>query len=203
MKKALIIADVQNDFCPGGNLEVKAGFKIIDNINKLSNSGKFNLVVATKDWHPPDHISFASQHVEKNPFDEIELPYGKQTLWPDHCIQGKWGSEFNPALDMNPVHFILRKGYRENIDSYSAFLENDKVTETGLFNFIPITYEVYIVGIAFDVCVKATALDAVPKYHYVYVIKDACAGLTKEGVKETLVEFDLWGVKIITVGEII
>jgi nicotinamidase/pyrazinamidase len=186
--KALIIVDVQNDFCPGGSLAVEDGDRIISNINKLSNFGKFDMAIATQDWHPERHISFASTH-KKKPFEIIDVDYGNQMLWPDHCVQGTPGAELRPSLDQKPIHFIVRKGYRPDIDSYSAFLENDKSTETGLFQLIPEGTELFICGIATDVCVLNTALDTKKGFFDgVTVIEDACAGVTPAGEREALAQ---------------
>tara|TARA_Y100000310_G_scaffold342594_1_gene446466 strand:- start:599 stop:1231 length:633 start_codon:yes stop_codon:yes gene_type:complete len=206
--KTLIIVDVQNDFCPGGLLEVADGDKIIPNINSLTNSGIFDLVVATQDWHPYNHISFVSEHAWNRPFDEIDLPYGKQILWPIHCVQGTLGAEFRSALDMKPVNFIMRKGYHREVDSYSGFYENDKKTETGLFSLLKMPLgrkleEIYIVGIALDVCVKFTALDAVDRYANVSVIEDACAGITPEGIESAKQEFNRLDVKSVSTASVL
>ena len=132
--EALIVVDIQNDFCEGGALEVPDASKIIDKSNKLINI--FDQVILTQDWHPYNHISFASQHKGKKPFDIIEVDYGKQTLWPEHCIQGTYGADFHRNLITKAAKLIIRKGYNKNIDSYSAFFENDKYTCTGLKGYI-------------------------------------------------------------------
>jgi nicotinamidase/pyrazinamidase len=125
LKNVLIIVDVQNDFCPGGKLSVENGELIIPQINRLANCGQFDLIIATQDWHPENHISFATTH-NSLPFEIIQVGYGDQMLWPDHCVQGSQGAKFHPLLDEKNVHFIIRKGFRRSIDSYSAFFENDK-----------------------------------------------------------------------------
>ena len=201
-KKVLIIVDVQNDFCPGGSLAVADGEKIISNINLLSNSGLFDMIIASQDWHPADHISFASQHAGKRSFETIVVDYGTQTLWPDHCVQGTHGADFHPRLDQKPIHFIVRKGYRKNVDSYSAFLENDRIISTKLSKLIePYDFEVHIVGIATDVCVFNTAIDAmsygVVTDGKVFVIEDACAGVTPGGTEKALEQLIRVGVRLI------
>src|SRR5271154_2592755 len=129
-KDILLVIDVQNDFCPGGALAVADGDAVIGPIHRLA--PKFDHVVLTQDWHPAGHSSFASSHAGKHPFEQIEMSYGMQTLWPDHCVQGSKGAEFLPELNLPQVELILRKGFRSHIDSYSAFFENDRVTATGL-----------------------------------------------------------------------
>src|SRR5699024_7625183 len=128
--EALVIIDVQNDFCPGGALEVEGGDQIIPTINKLSS--RFDAVIQTQDWHPEGHSSFASSHEGKEPYSTIEMPYGTQVMWPNHCIQGASGAEFHPDLVTENTQLVVRKGFRKQIDSYSAFYENDAVTTTGL-----------------------------------------------------------------------
>src|SRR5690348_10890227 len=131
---ALLVIDVQNDFCPGGNLAVADGDKIVPLINALAL--KFDHVILTQDWHPAQHISFASTHAGKKPFETIQAPYGPQTLWPEHCLQNSSGAFFHPALEIPHAELILRKGFRRHIDSYSAFLENDHFTSTGLAGYL-------------------------------------------------------------------
>jgi nicotinamidase/pyrazinamidase len=209
MKKILIIVDVQNDFCPGGSLAVADGAAIIPVINRLTNSGLFDMVIATQDWHPRSHISFADTH-GKNPFETISLSYGDQILWPVHCLQGEHGADFHSSLDAKPVQFILRKGYHRDIDSYSAFFENDKQTDTGLGAFINgITaendFELTVTGIATDVCVFNTAIDArkILEYKSVSVISDACAGVTREGSDRALKDMKRSGISIKTSAEVL
>jgi len=183
--KTLIIVDCQNDFCPGGSLAVEAGDKIIPVINKLTNSGIFDLVIATQDWHPEGHISFADTH-GVDPFTLV----GDETTWPIHCVAGTQGAELRPSLDQRKINFIVRKGMNKKIDSYSAFVENDRKTGTGLFNLIPKKSEIYIVGIATEVCVSYTAKDA--RIYYadkVEVIVDACAGISFDGIVTTAAEW--------------
>lgn len=160
MTSALIIVDVQNDFCPGGNLAVKGGDEIVPLINALAR--QYKDVLLTQDWHPEGHSSFASQHSGHAPFTQIEMPYGPQTLWPDHCIIGSEGAEFHKDLDVPHAELIIRKGFRKTIDSYSAFFENDHKTPTGLGGYLKERgfKKLTLVGLAFDYCVRYSAEDA-------------------------------------------
>ncbi len=178
---ALIVVDTQNDFCPGGSLAVPDGDKVVPVINKLAET--FEQIIHTQDWHPAGHHSFASSHSGKEPFDQIEMPYGRQVLWPDHCIQGSRGAEFHPDLDTNRSQLILRKGFRKEIDSYSGFYENDHKTVTGLAGYLNERgiKTLYITGLAADFCVKWTALDACKEGFRVHVIEDAVRGLDVDG----------------------
>lgn len=174
---ALIIVDIQNDFCPGGKLAVKEGDKVIPIINKLTKM--FDVVVQSQDWHPEGHSSFASRYIDKKEYDTIDLPYGKQVLWPDHCVQGTEGGAFHPALEMNATDLIIRKGTNPMIDSYSVFFENDQITETGLTGYLRnrgVT-TLYICGLATDFCVKWSAIDGIKEGFDVYVIEDASKGI--------------------------
>lgn len=191
----LIIVDVQNSFCPGGSLAVENGDRIIPTINKLSTSGKFDMVVATQDWHPEGHMSFASRYGAE-PFTENEE--AGQVVWPDHCVQGTKGADLRPSLDAKPIQFIIRKGMNKDMDSYSAFLENDKKTKTGLSRLVPEGSNVYVVGIATDVCVLNTALDAVEFGYKVKVVKDAVAGVTDQDAEVALGDMEEKGVEVIT-----
>ncbi len=174
---ALLIIDVQNDFCPGGNLPVSDGDKIIPVINQLSPF--FDCVVQTQDWHPLNHTSFASNHPGKSPYDTIGLPYGEQVLWPNHCVKGSRGADFHPELDTLHASLIIRKGYNPNIDSYSAFYENDQTTITGLNGFLKEMNvdTVFIAGLATDFCVKWSALDAIKNGYITYIVSDAVKGI--------------------------
>ncbi len=172
---ALIIVDPQNDFCPGGALAVQGGDEIMASINRLAE--EFPLVVITQDWHPRDHKSFASNHAGGVPFSSVTMPYGPQVLWPDHCVQGSTGAAFHPeieALAEKRAHLILRKGYNPQIDSYSAFYENDKRTSTGLSGYLreKNVGRCFFVGLAFDFCVAYSALDAVREGFEATVLKD-------------------------------
>ena len=209
MKRFLIIVDVQNDFCPGGSLAVAGGASVIPVINGLSTSGKFDVVIATQDWHPSKHISFASTH-GKHPFEAIAVPYGGQTLWPDHCVQGSPGADFHADLDLKPVQFIIRKGYRKEIDSYSAFFENDKTTATGLGSLVngiagDDGVELFIAGIATDVCVFNTAIDArrILGFRNVSVVSDACAGVDDAGIERALTTMRHEGISIVKAADLV
>ena len=157
---ALLIIDVQNDFCPGGSLAVGGGDEIIPLINKLAQDHAH--ILLTQDWHPADHSSFASQHKGQAPFTQIEMPYGQQTIWPDHCVIGSHGAAFHKALDVPQVELIIRKGFRKAIDSYSAFFENDHKTPTGLGGYLKERgiSKLTLAGLAFDYCVRYSAEDA-------------------------------------------
>ena len=160
MSHALIVIDVQNDFCPGGALAVPGGDEIVAGINTLM--AEAETVVLTQDWHPAAHSSFASSHDGKSPYDMIDMPYGPQVLWPDHCVQGSPGADFHPELDVTRAQMIVRKGFRPHIDSYSAFFENDQSTPTGLDGYLRtrgIT-DLTLVGLATDFCVNFSATDA-------------------------------------------
>jgi nicotinamidase/pyrazinamidase len=175
--KALIIIDVQNDFCPGGALAVQGGDEVVPVINAII--WKFNRVVATQDWHPGNQISFASNHPGKKPFDEIDLNRYRQTLWPDHCVQGSPGADFHPDLNTVLVDLIVRKGTASDVDSYSAFLENDRKTKTGLDGYLSSigAKELFICGLATDYCVYYSAMDALKFGFTTSVIIDACRGI--------------------------
>jgi len=178
---ALIVIDVQNDFCPGGALAVAQGDAIIPQINALM--GEFQTVVLTQDWHPADHSSFAANHAGAAPFSNVQMPYGAQTLWPSHCVQGTKGAEFHPALRNDLAQLVLRKGFRAAIDSYSALFENDKTTPTGLDGYLrarEIT-GLTLVGLATDFCVAFSALDAVAQGFDVTVLQDACRAIDLDG----------------------
>jgi len=174
---ALLIVDVQNDFCPGGALGVPEGDKIVPIVNQLTK--EFEVVILTQDWHPAGHSSFASTHAGEEPYDTIEMPYGQQVLWPDHCVQDTAGSEFHPNLQTNRSQLIIRKGFRKDIDSYSAFFENDDTTSTGLKGYLQDrgVDSLYVVGLATDFCVKWSVLDGMQEGFEMYVVEDAVAGI--------------------------
>jgi nicotinamidase/pyrazinamidase len=174
---ALIVVDVQNDFCPGGKLEVPNGDEVIAPINRLT--PYFEYIVQTQDWHPTNHSSFASNHINRKPFETIDVDYGKQVLWPDHCVQGSRGAEFHPMLETVNTNLFIRKGFRPEIDSYSAFYENDQATSTGLKGYLDSLKisTVFITGLATDFCVKWTALDAIKSGYNTYLICDAVKGI--------------------------
>ena len=179
--EALLIVDLQNDFCPGGALAVPEGDAIVPLVNRLAH--RFDHVVQTQDWHPPGHHSFASSHEDKAPYDVIEAPYGEQVLWPDHCVQDTGGAAFHPELDTMPTELIIRKGFRPEIDSYSAFYENDHETPTGLAGYLRERgiEALYLCGLAADFCVKWSALDARREGFEAFVIEDAVRGIDQEG----------------------
>jgi nicotinamidase/pyrazinamidase len=177
----LLVTDVQNDFCPGGALAVPDGDAVIAPIQRMAPC--FRHIVLTQDWHSADHASFASSHPGKRPFDSIEMPYGPQTLWPDHCVQGSDGAEFHRALDLPQAELILRKGFRREIDSYSAFFENDRATPTGLHGYLQergLT-RVFLTGLAYDYCVGYSALDARRLGMAAIVVRDACRAIDLNG----------------------
>lgn len=180
-QSVLIVVDVQNGFTPGGNLAVANADEIIPKINQLAQ--KFEHIVLTQDWHPDQHISFADNHPNKKPFETIELDYGRQVLWPKHCVQGTRDAEFHPHLNIPTAQLIIRKGCHQNIDSYSAFMEADRKTPTGLNGYLREHQinTVYIVGIATDFCVAWTAIDATELGFDTYVIEDACKAIDLNG----------------------
>lgn len=180
-RSALIVIDVQNDFCPGGALAVPEGDSIVAGINALMESA--DAVVLTQDWHPADHSSFASQHAGKAPFETVTLPYGEQVLWPDHCVQGSAGAAFHPALSVDRAELILRKGFRRAIDSYSAFFENDRTTPTGLEGYLRTRglARLTLVGLATDYCVAYSAIDASRLGFEVTVRTDLCRAIDLDG----------------------
>ena len=177
----LLIVDVQNDFCPGGNLAVADGDAVVPAINRIA--GAFAHVVLTQDWHPPGHLSFASSHPCKRPFETVTLAYGAQTLWPDHCVQETPGAAFHGALDTPRAELVLRKGHRQDIDSYSAFYENDRVTPTGLAGYLRERGlgRVFCAGLALDYCVRYSAEDAAHAGFETFVIEDACRAIDSAG----------------------
>jgi nicotinamidase/pyrazinamidase len=177
----LLIVDVQTDFCPGGALAVAEGDAILPAINRLAHS--FAHVILTQDWHPPGHASFASSHPGKRPFDTIEVSYGAQTLWPDHCVQGTQGAAFHPKLDVPHAELVLRKGFRKSIDSYSAFCENDRRTATGLAGYLRERgfRRITLCGLATDFCVAFSAIDGRGAGFDVAVVTSACRGIDNDG----------------------
>lgn len=178
---ALIVIDVQNDFCPGGALAVAGGDEIIAPINALM--GDFATIVLTQDWHPSDHASFAANHLGAAPFSLTDMPYGPQVLWPTHCVQGTDGAAFHPALRTDPAQMVIRKGFRAGIDSYSAFFENDKTTPTGLDGYLRSrgVTALTLVGLATDYCVAYSALDAARLGYRVTVLDRACRAIDLDG----------------------
>jgi nicotinamidase/pyrazinamidase len=177
----LLVIDVQNDFCPGGQLAVAGGDSIIEPIHQIAS--RFQHIVLTQDWHPADHASFASAHAGKQPYDTIEMPYGPQTLWPDHCVQGTRGARLHPTLHLPRAELILRKGFRRQIDSYSAFFENDRTTPTGLAGYLRerSLQRIFLCGLAYDYCVGFSALDARRLGFEAVILHDACRAIDLNG----------------------
>jgi nicotinamidase/pyrazinamidase len=180
-RAALIVVDVQNDFCPGGALAVADGDAVVPVINRLL--PRFAVRVFTQDWHPADHLSFASSHPGAEPFSTTEMPYGRQVLWPDHCVQGTPGADFHPGIDTRPAEAVIRKGSHRRIDSYSTFFENDRTTPTGLAGYLRERgiEEVWLAGLATDFCVNYSAQDAAGQGFRVMVVEDACRAIDLEG----------------------
>jgi nicotinamidase/pyrazinamidase len=177
----LLVVDIQNDFCPGGALAVPRGDELVPIVNRLAQ--RFPHVVLTQDWHPPAHQSFASSHSGRRPFETVSVSYGEQILWPDHCVQGTPGAEFHKDLGIPHAELVLRKGYRRDIDSYSAFYENDHRTPTGLLGYLRERKlsRVFLAGLALDFCVRYSAEDARRAGFAVAVIEDACRGIDIDG----------------------
>ena len=187
MTKALIVIDVQNDFCPGGALAVPDGDQVVAPINAMM--ADFETVILTQDWHPAGHSSFASAHPGRGPFDTTEMPYGQQVLWPDHCVQGSAGSAFHPDLRTDG-DLIIRKGFRPQVDSYSAFFENDQTTPTGLEGYLRTRgiSELTLVGLALDFCVAFSAMDARRLGFSVNLPQNACRAIDLDGSLATQIE---------------
>lgn len=181
---ALLVIDLQNDFCLGGALAVEGGDEVVPVINILA--GKFSHVLLTQDWHPAGHISFASTHPGTQPYQTIAAPYGAQTLWPDHCVQDTPGAALHPALDIPHAELILRKGFRPNIDSYSAFLENDHFTPTGLAGYLRERglNRLFLCGLAYDFCVRHSAMDGTALDFECIVIEDATRAVNLPGSRD-------------------
>jgi nicotinamidase/pyrazinamidase len=178
---ALLVVDPQNDFCPGGALAVPGGHEVIPLINAVA--PRFRHVLLTQDWHPPGHASFASSHPGRRPFETVAFPYGPQTLWPDHCVQGTPGADFHPDLELPGAVLTLRKGFHPAIDSYSAFLENDRRTPTGLAGYLRERgiKRLVLAGLALDYCVHYSAMDGRAAGFEVVVLADACRAIDLEG----------------------
>ena len=182
----LVVVDVQNDFCPGGALAVPHGNRVIAPIHHAAR--KFDHIVLTQDWHPPGHLSFATRHPEKKPFESIETLHGPQELWPDHCVQGTPGADFHPLLHLSQAEMVLRKGHRIDIDSYSAFFENDRTTPTGLAGYLRERglRRVFLAGLAYDFCVGYSALDARKLGFPAVVIREATEAINLKGSVEKM-----------------
>lgn len=181
MPHALIVVDMQVDFCPGGALAVGGGDQLVTPINAMM--GDFDAVILTQDWHPADHASFAANHPGAKPFDQVQMPYGPQVLWPAHCVIGTAGAGFHPDLEVTRADLILRKGFRPGIDSYSAFFENDHATPTGLAGYLRDRdlQQLSFVGLAHDFCVAWSALDAAKLGFRARVIEEACRAIDLDG----------------------
>ena len=178
---ALIVVDVQNDFLPGGSLAVPDGDAVVPIVNALA--ARFPVIVATQDWHTPGHLSFASAHPGKQPFETTQTPYGVQVLWPDHCVQGTRGAELAPGLELARAQLVIRKGHHHEIDSYSAFVEADRTTPTGLAGYLRErgVARLVVCGLATDFCVAWTALDGRASGFEVAVAEDACRSIDLDG----------------------
>ncbi|PPJ46159.1 bifunctional pyrazinamidase/nicotinamidase [Rhizobium sp. KAs_5_22] len=207
MTKALLLIDIQNGFCPGGNLPVEDGDKVVPVANALMKSGRYDLIVASQDWHPADHGSFASQHTDAKPFDMGELSGKPQVLWPDHCVEGTADAEFHPGLDLSAIAYVQKKGENPAVDSYSAFRDNDRAALTGLADYLSqkgVT-ELDLMGLATDYCVKFSALDAIDMLPGVKVrfIEDGSRGIDPQGVKAAIDEMKSAGVAIVSSRDIL
>jgi nicotinamidase/pyrazinamidase len=200
----LLVVDMQYDFLPGGSLAVTGGDEIILLINRLGR--RFNNVAMTQDWHPAGHISFASSHDGAKPFEIMQLPYGPQVLWPDHCVQGTRGAEFSSEVELPHTQMIIRKGYHDVVDSYSGFQEADRKTKTGLEGYLGERgiKRLFIAGLATDFCVNWTAVDAAAAGFEVYVIEDACRAIDTNGsLAAAWADMNAAGVRRIVAGELV
>ncbi len=196
---ALLIIDIQNDFCPGGALAVEKGDAIVPLVNELQKS--FKHIIATQDWHPKDQVSFASNHDKAEPYDTITIDGMEQVLWPDHCVQGTHGADFHPDLDTTGPRLIVRKGMKRDVDSYSAFFENDKKTRTGLDGYLKNLNisNLYLAGLATDYCVFFSAMDAATLGYNTHVIIDATKGIDvpNNNIEKSVSAMEEKGIKII------
>jgi nicotinamidase/pyrazinamidase len=203
-KDVLVVVDVQNDFCIGGALPTARGHEIVPLINRLAE--RFENVVLTQDWHPRGHVSFASAHEGRKPFDVVDMPYGPQVLWPDHVVQGTPGAEFHADLDIPHAQLVIRKGYNRNVDSYSAFRMVDGVTMTGLAGYVRERNieRIFVAGIATDYCVSGLALDANSLGFETLVIVDASAAVDEEGTGAAALEnMRAQGIALVTSADIL
>ena len=200
----LLVVDMQYDFLPGGSLAVAGGDEIILLINRLGR--RFNNVAMTQDWHPAGHISFASSHDRAKPFEIMQLPYGPQVLWPDHCVQGTHGAEFSSEVELPHTQLVIRKGYHDVVDSYSGFQEADRKTKTGLAGYLGERgiKRLFVAGLATDFCVNWTAVDAAAAGFEVYVIEDACRAIDTNGsLAAAWADMNAAGVRRIVAGELV
>jgi nicotinamidase/pyrazinamidase len=205
--KALLLVDIQNGFCPGGNLAVPHGDEVVPLANRLIEDGGYDVIVASQDWHPANHGSFASQHPGRKPFEMGELSGQPQVLWPDHCVQETADAEFHPDLNLDAVDYIQQKGDNPAVDSYSAFRDNDQAALTGLAGYLKAQQvtELDVCGLATDYCVKFSALDALDMLPDVKVcfIEDASRGIDPDGVKAAIEEMRARGIGIISSSEVL
>jgi len=203
-RDALVVVDVQNDFCPGGALAVPDGDGVIAVIHRIAPG--FKHILLTQDWHPPGHCSFASSYPGKKPFEVVMLAGGEQRLWPDHCVQGTWGAELHPDLRLDRAELILRKGFRKEVDSYSAFFENDHSTPTGLAGYCKERRleRMFFAGLAYDFCVGFSAVDARRAGFEAVVVRDGCRAIDVEGsVARMEAEFAERGVRVVTSADLL
>ena len=199
---ALIAVDLQNDFCAGGSLAVPGADEIVPLVNALGRN--FSTVVLTQDWHPAGHASFASSHPGREPFEVIEMPYGPQVLWPDHCVQGQAGADFHPAIELSMAQAVIRKGFHRGVDSYSGFVEADGRTPTGLAGYLRErgVGRIVIAGLATDFCVNWTAQDAVRGGFEVLVVEEACRAIDLDGsLDRAWAEMNALGVRRVSMAE--
>lgn len=200
---ALLMIDIQNDFCPGGALAVNDGDAVVGVVNRLQE--RFAIRVLTQDWHPAGHSSFASSHPGADPFSMTQMPYGDQVLWPDHCVQGSEGAQFHPALETDPADLIIRKGFRSAIDSYSAFFENDRKTPTGLAGYLRErgADTLVLTGLATDFCVYYSAVDAIGHGFQATLVTDACRAIDLDGsLAAAMDDMKARGVRFVTSAQI-
>ena len=211
--KILLLVDIQNDFCPGGALAVPQGDKIVPVVNRLMASGEYDLIVASQDWHPVNHSTFITQHPGKAVFDQIDLKGHTETLWPEHCVANTPGAEFHPDLRVDLIDHVVKKGTKVELDSHSAFIENDQVTSTGMHEYItkianqrgidPCEIELTVAGLAFDICVAYTIRDAKRLGYHQVIPLDARRLLSPEGEAAFLAELDRMEIEVTTAEKLI